>query len=483
MDCGKSRRRAICLLLAAGFFQLLSSARAAHRPDKLSSEFHKGRLEELYRKCPDGLIVLRGEVDWYAKRELRAFDSSYRDQDFKQEKNLYYLTGVEVPNSFILIDPRKKEVRLYTDWTGQQELEATRKLDYISGPFPTKAFLLDLQIAASNYSFLYALYVPFPRAGTLYGYTGALTGVFPPGLGEPVTEETQFARKLSEVFPSLRIKSLLPVLENMQKIKQPEEIRLLRLANDVGVQGVVEAIKALRPGLFDHDISAVLGYEFTRGGSESPTFAMNVMSGPNIFLNLLPLWSNYDHLDRQLKPGEGVFIDAGAEVNYYVSDMGRTAPVSGKFTTEQRKLYDVYLPCFLKAEHSVHPGISQHDLVNICVASVKDELASLDEDYLHEAASDFIREVSSHPTLGHYQDLKVLGAGAANDDPLEPGMVFAIEPILYSRKQHFAVFMEDVILVTKNGYEVLSRGMPYTPDEIEKLMTEKSLIEADNDRR
>jgi Xaa-Pro aminopeptidase len=222
---------------------------------------------------------------------------------------------------------------------------------------------------------------------------------------------------------------------------------------------------------------------FARGGSESPTFAMNVMSGPNMFLNLLPLWSNYDHLDRQLMPGEGVFIDAGAEVNYYLSDMGRTAPVSGKFTTEQRKLYNVYLPCFLKAEHSVRPGISQHDLVNICVACVKDELASLDEDYLREAASDFIRDVSRHATLGHYQDLNVLGAGAANDEPLEPGMVFAIEPILSSQKQHFAVFMEDVILVTKDGYEVLSRGMPYTPDEIEKLMAEKSLIEADSDRR
>jgi len=88
----------------------------------------------------------------------------------------------------------------------------------------------------------------------------------------------------------------------------------------------------------------------------------------------------------------------------------------------------------------------------------------------------------SHSTLGHYQDMNVLGAGPADDEPLKPGMVFAIEPILYSKEQKFAAFVEDVILVTADGYEVLSKGMPYTTDEIEKLMSHKSIIEASDER-
>jgi Xaa-Pro aminopeptidase len=269
----------------------------------------------------------------------------------------------------------------------------------------------------------------------------------------------------------------------MQLIKQEEEIQLLRRANEIAALGVVEAIKAVRPGLYDHDINAVLEYVFTREGSVNPTFAPNVMSGPNAFLDLLPLWSDYDHLDRQMKTGEAVFIDVGAEASYYVSDIGRTAPVSGKFTAEQKKLYDIYLPCFLKVERSIRPGVTQHDLEKICAACARDQLRDLREGAVRKAVEGFVREVESHPTLGHYQDLNVMGAGAGYDEPLEPGMVFAIEPVLYSKELNFAVFVEDVILVTADGYEVLSKGMPYTTEEIEKLMTQKSIIEVSAGRR
>ena len=476
----KNARIAIWLLLA-----LLSmpAARAAKRAEKLSPAFHKDRLEELYRRCPDGLILLRGEVSWYRKREMRAFDAAYADYNFKQERNLYYLTGIEVPDSFVLIDPKKKEVRLYTDWKGARELEELHRLGYVSGPFPVEAFLHDVLVRSSDYAALYALYTPFLEAGNLYGKTGALTGVFPPGLGEPLSEETQFARRLAETFPNLRVKSVAPVLLEMQQIKQEEEIRLLRRANEVAAKGVVEGIKAIRPGLYDHDINAVMEYVFTREGGANPTFALNVMSGPNAFLDLLPLWSDYDHLDRQMKAGESVFLDVGAEVGYYVSDIGRTAPVSGTFTTEQKKLYDAYLPCFLKAERSVRPGVTQHDLEKICAACAREQLPSLREGYLRKAVEDFVQEVESHSTLGHYQDLNVMGAGAGNDEPLRPGMVFAIEPVLYSKEVNFAVFIEDVILVTADGYDVLSKGMPYTTEEIEKLMSQKSIIEASDERK
>ena len=478
------KRRFVCCLLpvflAAAAVPPCASER---RVEKLSPAFHKERLEEIYRRCSDGLILLLGEVDWYRKRELRAFDSSYADFNFKQERNLFYLTGIEVPNSFVLIDPKKKQVRLYTDWKGARELEEVRKLDYVSGPYPAEKFLHDVLLRSGDYTALYALYVPFLEAGNLYGKTGALTGVFPPGLAEPLSEQTQFARLLAETFPSHRIKSLVPALFEMQVIKQDEEIRLLRRANEIAARGVVEGIKAIRPGLYDHDINAVMEFVFTRQGSVSPTFALNVMSGPNSFLDLLPLWSDYDHLDRQMKAGEGVLLDVGVEVGYYVSDIGRSAPVSGKFTVAQKKLYDAYLPCFLKAERSIRPGVSQHDLARICVACAREQLPNLTEGYLRRAVEDFAREVESHSTLGHYQDMNVLGAGPGNDEPLRPGMVFAIEPILYSKEQNFAAFVEDVILVTADGYDVLSKGMPYTADEIERLMSQKSIIEAADERR
>jgi Xaa-Pro aminopeptidase len=461
---------------------LAEPAFAERMPEKLSSAFHKNRLEELYRRCPDGLILMRGEASWFRKRELRQFDSAYFDPDFKQERNLYYLTGIEVPDSFILIDPKAREVRLYTDWKNEPDLQQVKRLDYVQGPFPADRFLHDVMLRARSYDVLYAVYVPILQVGDLHGKTAALTGVFPPGMSEPLTEDMQFARRLSDIFPSHRVKSLAPVVFEMQKIKQPEEIRLLRKANQTSARAVVEAMKAVRPGLYDHDIKAVINYVFSRGEGVAPTFANNVMSGPNMFSRLLPLWSDYYHRDRQLKAGEGVFIDVGTEAGYYVSDIGRTAPVSGKFTPEQRKLYDIYLPCFLKAEQSIRPGITQRQLVQITADCAEAQLPKLEGLFL-KAVTEWVKSLRSQSVLGHYEDMNVLGAGAGDDEPLQPGMVFAIEPILYSRDLNFAVFIEDVILVTENGYENLSPGMPYTPDEVESLMSQTSIIEAEAARK
>ena len=450
-------------------------------PKKLSPEFHKSRLEKLYQCCSDGLILLRGEPSWFRKRELNQFDPSYLDTNFKQERNLNYLTGIEVPDSFVLVDPKKKEVRLYTDWNDKTDLDKVKQLAYVSGPFPAAQFMHDVLTRSSAYENLYVLYVPILEAGDLHGKTAALTGIFPPGMSEPLTDEMQFARQLSDIFPSHRIKSVVPALTEMQKIKHPEEIRVLRVANQISARAVVEAIKALRPGLYDHDIQAVIDYAFDRGGGVNATFANNVMSGPNMFSRLLPLWSDYYHRDRQLQAGEAAFIDIGTEVGYYVADIGRTAPVTGKFTPEQRKLYDIYLPCFLKAEHAIRPGVTQHDLVRVTSTCAQAQLPSLDGLY-RKAVEQWIEALSQSPVLGHYQDMNVLGVGASPDEPLQAGMVFAIEPVLYSPDLNFAVFVEDVVVVTENSYEVLSTGMPYTAEEVEAIMAQPSIIEAEEGR-
>src|SRR5262249_6428400 len=128
-------------------------------------------------------------------------------------------------------------------------------------------------------------------------------------------------------------------------------------------------------------------------------------------------------------------------------------------------------------------GVTQHDLQKICAGCARDQLRNLRAGALRSAVEDFIREVESHPTLGHYQDLSVMGAGPGYDEPLVSGAVFAIEPVLYAKELNFAVFVEDVILVTPDGFDVLSKGMPYTTEEIEKLMTQKSIIEASADRK
>jgi Xaa-Pro aminopeptidase len=436
---------------------------------RLSPDFHRNRVQELCAHCEDGLILLRGEYDWFRKRELRSFDPSYRDTNFKQEKHLYYLTGIEVPNSFILIDPRKKEVLLYTDWDNPRELEAAKSLR-LAGVRPTASFLRDVRLRAEAYPALYTLYSPFLEDGPMFTKTCVMTGLFPAGMGEPVTEEMQFARRLAEVFPDHRIKSIHPIMIEMRKIKQPEEIRLLREANTASVQGLLAGMRCLRAAMYDHDVVAVIEGKMVHCGAAGPTFSHNLMSGPNMFVRLGPLWADYSHLDRLLLEGDGIFMDIGAEVNYYVSDIGRTAPVSGRFTLEQRRLYELYLPCYLAALRAIRPGATQKDLVAACVAAMERQLTSVTDGYLRSAGRNFVETTRTRPALGHYVDMNVIGVGAAPDEPLKANMVFAIEPLLLCPEKQFGAFVEDNIVVTETGCEVLSCGLPYTADEVEAVI-------------
>ena len=267
------------------------------------------------------------------------------------------------------------------------------------------------------------------------------------------------------------------MLDEMRKIKQPEEIRLLRAANVASVQAVLEALRTIRPGLYNHDISAVIEYVFGREGAVGPTFANNLMSGPHQFTRLGLLWADYHHLDRELKEGEGIFVDVGAEVGYYVSDIGRTAPVSGRFTAEQRNLYQLYLPCYLAALQQIRPGVTQRDLVRVCVETMERRIPNLKDEYLRKAAQEFIAATKLRPALGHYIDMDVIGKGALTDGPLKEGMVLAIEPLLFCPEQQFGIFVEDNVLVTQDGCEILSSGLPYTVAEIEALMAEPGMID------
>ena len=449
---------------------------AKHRiAPALPPGFHRERLRELCDRCTDGLILLRGELDWFRKRELRRFDPAYRDTNFKQEKNLYYLTGIELPNSFCLIDPRKRQLNVYTDWQNSRELEGAKALG-IEKIYPTAAFLRDVRIYGESYENLYALYAPLLEDGPMFTKNAVMTGVFPPGMAAPVTEEMQFARRLSELFPGHRVRSIGPVIDEMRKIKHVEEIQCLRAANSAAVGGILSAFGAIRPTIYDHDVSGVIECAMRREGAVGATFSHNLMSGPNQFTKLDLLWADYRHLDRELQEDDGIFIDIGAEVGYYVSDIGRTAPVSGRFSPDQRKLYDVYLPCYLAALKSVKPGVTQKQIVSACVRAMEGQLPAISEPWLKGAAEQFIGTTSGRPALGHYIDMDVIGKGAAPDEPLKEGMVFAIEPLLFCAEKKFAVFIEDNILVTADGYEVLSTGLPYTVEDVERTMASRTRI-------
>jgi len=215
-------------------------------------------------------------------------------------------------------------------------------------------------------------------------------------------------------------------------------------------QGVLAGIRSLRAGAYDHDVGRRDRTYIPRAWASAPTFRCHIMSGPNAFQKLGQLWADYSSSRSSATRGRLRFLDVGAEVGYYLADIGRTAPVGGRFSPDQRKVYNLYLPCYLAALRSIRPGVSQRDLVKTCVDAMERQLPDIAEDYLRVAASGFVEMTKMRASLGHYLDMNVIGAGAAPDEPLQPGMVFAYRAFLFCNANQFAVFIEDNVLVTDN---------------------------------
>lgn len=439
---------------------------------KLPGKFHRNRVNELCRLCSDGLILMRGEIDWFRKRALRMFDSAYCESNFKQEKNLYYLTGIEVPNSFVLIETETAEVHLYTDWESDYELAHVKELGLVRDIHPTKEFLSDVHEKATNYEALYTLYSSFYGDGYLGKITGVLSGIFPPGMGEPVGDDLQFAQQLQGMFPGLRIKNLDNIVKKMRRIKHPEEIKILKRVNEISVLAVLEAIRGVFPGRYDHELAGLIEYTCYQQGASRSAFPANLMSGPNAVTPIFNLWSDYTHRDRQMQDGDSIIINIGTEYNYYQCVIGRSVPVSGKFTKRQKSIHDLYLSVYLFTLDKLKAGRSQLEMKNICLNAMKEELKKIKKAYLRDIAEMFIGINTRRPALGHYVDMSTVGEGAMDDEPIEAGMVFSLEPLMFDFETSFSVFIANTILVQENGYAMLSKGLPFETGDIEKIMSE-----------
>ena len=268
-------------------------------------------------------------------------------------------------------------------------------------------------------------------------------------------------------------------LHDMRLYKSAAEIKVMRNAAKISAKAHIQAMQFCKPGLYEYQLEAELLHSFMHQGARFPAYSSIVGGGVNGCI--LHYVENRD----VLKDGDLVLIDAGAELECYASDISRTFPVNGKYSKEQRALYEIVLAAQLAAIEQVKPGKHWNDPHEaaikvitqglIDVGILKGKLATLIK---KEAYKDFYM----HRT-GHWLGMDVHDVGDYKVDEewrvLEPGMVLTVEPGLYisadndkvAKKWHnIGIRIEDDVLVTKNGHEVLSKDAPKDPDEIEALM-------------
>ena len=268
------------------------------------------------------------------------------------------------------------------------------------------------------------------------------------------------------------------LLDAMRLVKDEQELDTMRKAAVISAAAHRRAMVAARPGMFEYQIEAEILHEFVRAGSQAPAYTSIVASGANACV------LHYVTNRAQLKAGDLLLIDAGCELDGYASDITRTFPVSGRFEGAQKDLYQIVLAAQLKAIDAVRPGNTFNDPHQAAVRVLVEGLIDVgllcgDADGMIESGA--YKRFYMHRT-GHWLGLDVHDAGEYGSEGkwklLEPGMVLTVEPGLYVRAaddipesfRNIGIRIEDDVLVTAAGHEVITSDAPKTISDVEALM-------------
>lgn len=268
-------------------------------------------------------------------------------------------------------------------------------------------------------------------------------------------------------------------LHDMRLYKSAAEIKVMRKAAQISAKGHVRAMQFCKPGMYEYQLEAELLHHFMQQGARSPAYSSIVGGGKNGCI------LHYVENSETLKNGDLVLIDAGAEMECYAADISRTFPVNGKYSKEQRALYDIVLAAQFAAIEQVKPGNHWNDPHEAAIKVVTQGLIDvgiLKGKLKTNIEKETYKNFYMHRT-GHWLGMDVHDVGDYKVDGewrvLEPGMVLTVEPGLYISADHdkvakkwhnIGIRIEDDVLVTKDGHDVLSKDVLKDPDEIETLM-------------
>ena len=441
-------------LLTAILVVLVSTVSAFAQQPFNKNEF-VARRAKLFEKIPDGLAV------------IFAAKSQVYPVKFRQSPDFYYLTGIEEPGAVLvmigsnktsfLFVPKRSEPQLRADGPGIWQMEKREETYGLTSVMPIEEFLPMLQFFPSRAKKLYML---SGSQGNVQNAREELDYYESLGGSQSVlgglTEAKRTINVIQQMVPQLPLHSLNPLLDEMRWIKSPYEIELTRKSAEIAAEGVKEAIKGTQPGMYEYELEAAARFVYTKRGARGDAFRPIVASGPNTMI------LHYSANNRKMLDGEVVYMDYGADYEYYTSDITRTWPVSGRFTPEQEKMYR----CILEARDAIiaamKPGVTIKQLQDVAEVVYKK--------YGYEKS---FQDVGRY--VGHTIGISVHDVTPDRTRPLEAGVVFNVEPLIETSDKKLHMRLEDTVLVTPTGAVNLTAGVPATLDEIYALIRQRAL--------
>jgi Xaa-Pro aminopeptidase len=408
-----------------------------------------------------------------ARRVRRSADTDF---PFRQDSDFRYLTGFDHPSAVavlrtdggpeyaLFVEPRDPEAET---WTGYRPGVEGARSDYGADEAHETGRLLEL---------LPQLVQKARRVYHVLGRDAALDARL-----VDVLEQMRLRSRLG-LEPAEAVVDPRRILHEMRLRKEPAELDVMRRAAAISAEAHREAARRARDGVFEFELAAVLDYTFRRRGASGPAYESIVGGGRNATI------LHYVANDQKLVDGELVLIDAGCELEGYASDVTRTYPVGGSFRGPARAVYEVVLEAQLEALAAVRPGATLDDVHTAVLRRLTAgmvDLGLLEGDVDGLVAREAYRPYYMHRT-SHWLGLDVHDVGTYAADgrprPLEPGMVFTVEPGLYvpahdakapAELRGIGVRIEDDVAVTADGHENLTAAIPKHPADVEAWMRDE----------
>lgn len=410
---------------------------------------------------------------------------------FRQSNEFYYLCGIEVPHAYLLLDGATRRTTLYLPHRNEarergegrmlsaEDAEEVKRLSGVDAVFGPKA--LGDHLARAARASGRVLYTPHsPAEGSAMSRDLAVRQTADlaadPWDGRP-PREGRFIRLLGERFPQLEIRDLTPTLDRLRLIKSPREIALIKRATRLSGLALIEAMRATEPGIYEYELDALAKYIFYRNGAQGEAYYSLIASASNAW------YPHYNAGKRRMESGDLLLMDFAPDVGYYMSDVTRMWPVNGRFSDAQRELYGFYLACYKAILKAIRPGARPAEIRTEAAREMERALAAarFSKPIYENAARNFVanyKRGSSGPyaSLGHWVGMATHDVGA-HGEPLRAGMVFTIEPALTVPEEKIYIRLEDLIVITETGAEVVSDFVPMEIDAIEKLMKEEGMLQ------
>lgn len=398
----------------------------------------------------------------------------------RQSNEFYYLSGIETPGAYLLLDGRTRMATLFLpprnerlernegkvlsaedaalvmQLTGADSVASTRLMgedwfnDLMRAPAPV----------------IYTMFSPAEGAAeSRYELQMANAAIAADYWDGRVSREANFVGLLRTRAPRADIRDLTPILDELRSVKSPREIALIRRASQLAGLGILEAIKSTRAGLYEYHLDAAARYIFLAGGARLEGYRSITASGTANIWN-----GHYYRNNSQLKDGDLVLLDFAPDYGYYTSDVTRMWPVNGKFSPVQRELLQFILEYRNTVLRHIRPGVTTKEILERARTDMEPVLqrTRFSKPVYEQAARKMV--ATGGGTLSHPVGMAVHDDGPYNRDVLKPGHVFSIDPQMWVPEENLYLRYEDVIVITRNGYENFTDFLPTELNDLEKLV-------------